>query len=45
MAFIGTVTGFPRISILAILPLFVVGLILMLRLPEQRSEIEEIKEV
>ncbi|MBT3318415.1 MAG: MFS transporter [Clostridia bacterium] len=45
MALIGTVTGMPRLSILAILPLFVVGLILMLRLPEQRAEIEEIKEV
>lgn len=44
MAFIATVTNIPRLSILAILPLFIVGLILMLRLPEQKG-VEEASEV
>ena len=34
MALIATLTGIPRLSIFAILPLFIVGLILMIRLPE-----------
>jgi len=37
MALIGGITGMPRLSILAILPLFIVGLILFTRLPEQKE--------
>ena len=44
MALIATITGIPRLSILAILPMFIVGLILMLRLPEQK-DVEEVSEV
>lgn len=37
MALIATITGIPRLSILAILPLFILGLIIFLRLPDQKG--------
>ena len=37
MALIGDITGVPRLTILAILPLFIIGLILFARLPEQKE--------
>ena len=44
MALIATLTGIPRLSIFAILPLFIVGLILMIRLPEA-DKLEAAEEV